>query len=475
MAIDRKAILDEAAEIAMDGWHSVEKARAFACAVSDYLASTTGEAEPVAEIVTFGGLDGQKEVSWRKGKMPPLGTKLYATPPAVMPAASSDAVIEILALVRSYGDARQDGNDNRAAGWIRDITAALQAPQPEPAAGEQAGAVAETEKKTHGLKTDPDVFDAVWNGLKTFEIRFNDRDFKVGDWLNLHETKHSGEDMKAGLPLIYTGRSMLRKVSHVLSGYGLAEGWVCLSLAAPSAAIAAREQGVDEATAMKGGRWVSADDIEHMTGELLSLATGDPYTPTKMVDAFHTLRAALASREQELPEAKALADSEGSRAVKYLRIIRKVRAVVDEWPEVDLPDSPLARIRTIIAFAGSSLASRDEAPATPQADDSGDLAARLLGRAQYIRDQGGVKSAELMEAAAARLTQPTTVQQAYRVFMDGDQWFAVGPAFVDLQQSPAGFADTPYLALERLTEVEGEEKRRAARKGMQPGERKEGA
>jgi hypothetical protein len=37
---------------------------------------------PVAEIVTFGGLDGQKEVSWSKGKMPPLGTKLYAHPSA---------------------------------------------------------------------------------------------------------------------------------------------------------------------------------------------------------------------------------------------------------------------------------------------------------------------------------------------------------------------------------------------------------
>ena len=68
------------------------------------------------------------------------------------------------------------------------------------------------------------------------------------------------------------------------------------SLAAPGAAIAARE--VDEATAMKGGRWVSADDIEHMTGELLSLVTGDPYTPTKMVDAFQTLRAALASCQE---------------------------------------------------------------------------------------------------------------------------------------------------------------------------------
>ncbi|AVQ81696.1 hypothetical protein C4F17_12455 [Variovorax sp. PMC12] len=66
------------------------------------------------------------------------------------------------------------------------------------------------------------------------------------------------------------------------------------ALAAPGAATAARGQEVDEATALKGGRWVSAADIEHMTGELLSLATGDPYTPTKMVDAFHTLRAALA-------------------------------------------------------------------------------------------------------------------------------------------------------------------------------------
>jgi hypothetical protein len=37
---------------------------------------------PVAEIVTFGGLDGQKEVSWSKGKMPPVGTKLYAHPSA---------------------------------------------------------------------------------------------------------------------------------------------------------------------------------------------------------------------------------------------------------------------------------------------------------------------------------------------------------------------------------------------------------
>lgn len=38
------------------------------------------QVEPVAEIVEFG--NGLKEVSWRKGKMPELGTKLYAEQPA---------------------------------------------------------------------------------------------------------------------------------------------------------------------------------------------------------------------------------------------------------------------------------------------------------------------------------------------------------------------------------------------------------
>lgn len=39
-------------------------------------------AEPVGEIVLFGGNSDLKEVSWRKGKMPPPGTKLYTAPVA---------------------------------------------------------------------------------------------------------------------------------------------------------------------------------------------------------------------------------------------------------------------------------------------------------------------------------------------------------------------------------------------------------
>lgn len=87
--------------------------------------------------------------------------------------------------------------------------------------------------KTHQLKTDPAVFAAVITGAKTHEIRFNDRNFEVGDMLELRETVHSGAEMKAnpGLALVYTGRTALRDISHIQTGYGLTDGWCILSFA----------------------------------------------------------------------------------------------------------------------------------------------------------------------------------------------------------------------------------------------------
>ena len=85
--------------------------------------------------------------------------------------------------------------------------------------------------KVHELKTDPDVFDAVAAGLKTFEIRYNDRNYQVGDQLLLRKTRHTGEEMKNGKPLEYMD-DYGATVSHILRGpcYGLADGWVILSL-----------------------------------------------------------------------------------------------------------------------------------------------------------------------------------------------------------------------------------------------------
>lgn len=85
---------------------------------------------------------------------------------------------------------------------------------------------------THDLKTDPDVFEAVWNGEKNFEIRKNDRGFKSGDTLQLRETKYSGVEMLNGKPLEYTGNVITAKVNYILHGpiYGLNNGWCIMDI-----------------------------------------------------------------------------------------------------------------------------------------------------------------------------------------------------------------------------------------------------
>jgi hypothetical protein len=83
--------------------------------------------------------------------------------------------------------------------------------------------------KRHELKTDPAAFDAVRHGTKTHEIRFNDREFAVGDELLLRQTVFAAADLKPGQTNSYTGAELLRRVTHIQEGYGLAPGWVILS------------------------------------------------------------------------------------------------------------------------------------------------------------------------------------------------------------------------------------------------------
>jgi hypothetical protein len=85
---------------------------------------------------------------------------------------------------------------------------------------------------THELKTDPEVFQAVAVGAKTYEIRKDDRGFVVGDKLRLLETVSTGEEMRNGAPLSYTGKMTEAVVTHILRGpvYGLKNGWVLMSI-----------------------------------------------------------------------------------------------------------------------------------------------------------------------------------------------------------------------------------------------------
>jgi ASC-1-like (ASCH) protein len=84
----------------------------------------------------------------------------------------------------------------------------------------------------HELKTDPKVFQAVYTGEKKFEIRKNDRGFKVGDELHLQETKHTGAEMAEGAELEFTGRCIPVNVTHILHGpiYGLIADWCIMSI-----------------------------------------------------------------------------------------------------------------------------------------------------------------------------------------------------------------------------------------------------
>jgi hypothetical protein len=87
----------------------------------------------------------------------------------------------------------------------------------------------------HELKTDPIPFSHVYEGLKLFEIRRDDRTpvYAIGDRLNLRETHWTGLEMKdQGKPLEYTGREIIVKVLHVMRGpvYGVQDGWIIMSI-----------------------------------------------------------------------------------------------------------------------------------------------------------------------------------------------------------------------------------------------------
>ena len=79
--------------------------------------------------------------------------------------------------------------------------------------------------KTHELKTETEYFNEVVSGNKNFELRKNDRDFKVGDYLMLQDYNKKTKT--------YTGRIFYKTISYVLENapqFGLQEGYCVLSL-----------------------------------------------------------------------------------------------------------------------------------------------------------------------------------------------------------------------------------------------------
>lgn len=78
-----------------------------------------------------------------------------------------------------------------------------------------------SDERRHRLKLASMFFDAVDTGKKSFELRKNDRNYKIGDIIELHEM-NDGEE---------TGRVTEKQVIYVLEGFkGLEEGYCILGL-----------------------------------------------------------------------------------------------------------------------------------------------------------------------------------------------------------------------------------------------------
>lgn len=75
----------------------------------------------------------------------------------------------------------------------------------------------------HELKTIPEYFEAIIKGEKLFEIRKEDRGYKVGDLLALNEYD--------SIKNIYTGRSCLVYIDYILSNsIYCKDGYITMSI-----------------------------------------------------------------------------------------------------------------------------------------------------------------------------------------------------------------------------------------------------
>jgi hypothetical protein len=67
-------------------------------------------------------------------------------------------------------------------------------------------------RRTHELKSWPEFFEPLSTGEKKFELRKNDRDFKVGDRLVMKEWEpNTGK---------YSGREIRMRVNYIIAGTG---------------------------------------------------------------------------------------------------------------------------------------------------------------------------------------------------------------------------------------------------------------
>jgi hypothetical protein len=117
--------------------------------------------------------------------------------------------------------------------------------------------------KTHLIKALPEYWDALANGSKTFEVRFADRPYAVGDVLEIHRATHAGL-IQLEPPADKKPAPLLRRVTYVLPG-GIAFGGRVL--VDPSAVV----MGLKDALAQDQDAKADKLMIEHLRETLDSI------------------------------------------------------------------------------------------------------------------------------------------------------------------------------------------------------------
>lgn len=80
-------------------------------------------------------------------------------------------------------------------------------------------------KEKHWLKIEECYANRVENGEKTFEVRFNDRDYQVGDVISYRVVDNKGQDVKHHK---LNGKEYV--IMYVHAGLGLKDNYIVLGI-----------------------------------------------------------------------------------------------------------------------------------------------------------------------------------------------------------------------------------------------------
>ena len=77
----------------------------------------------------------------------------------------------------------------------------------------------------HKLKIKEDYANSIYCGDKTFEIRYNDRNYQKGDFIKFNVVERNG-----WLSMQHDIEKMTFEITNVHSGFGMADGYVVLAI-----------------------------------------------------------------------------------------------------------------------------------------------------------------------------------------------------------------------------------------------------